>query len=414
MREEQGRFLTEADFDRPRPTYAVWEITLACDLKCNHCGSRALKPRPDELNTDEAIDMGSQLAAAGCREISIIGGEAYLRKDWTTIVASIREHGMKPTMQTGGRNFTEKRAEEGAKAGLQEVGVSIDGMKDLHDELRGVAGSWDKTFETIERCQRHDIGVGVNTQVGARTIGDLRPLMHELINAGVKAWRLQLTVAMGRAADNAELLLQPYKIPELFDHIIELYDEAAQYGMTVQLGNNMGYFGPYEARLRTAENSTNHWFGCQAGLTAIGIEADGTIKGCPSLPTQPYAGANIRDVDLQTIWDTAPGLTFNRERTREDLWGHCKTCYYADVCKAGCTWTTHTLLGKPGNNPYCHYRAIELAKKGVRERIAKVKDADGRPFDYAGFELIEEPLDAPEPQAVDNRPAGHRRLTVLA
>ena len=39
-----------------------------------------------------------------------------------------------------------------------------------------------------------------------------------------------------------------------------------------------------------------------------------------------------------------------RDRTVDDLWGHCKTCYYASVCKAGCTWTTHTLLGRPGNS----------------------------------------------------------------
>src|SRR4051794_27878850 len=45
-----------------RPIYAVWEITLACDLACRHCGSRAGKERPDELTTAEALDLVEQIA----------------------------------------------------------------------------------------------------------------------------------------------------------------------------------------------------------------------------------------------------------------------------------------------------------------------------------------------------------------
>jgi MoaA/NifB/PqqE/SkfB family radical SAM enzyme len=46
--------------DRVRPIYAVWELTLRCDLACQHCGSRAGHARPDELST-----AGSAVGAAG-------------------------------------------------------------------------------------------------------------------------------------------------------------------------------------------------------------------------------------------------------------------------------------------------------------------------------------------------------------
>src|SRR4051812_3874560 len=45
-----------------RPIYAVWELTLKCDLACRHCGSRAGAPRPDELSLPEALDLVRQLA----------------------------------------------------------------------------------------------------------------------------------------------------------------------------------------------------------------------------------------------------------------------------------------------------------------------------------------------------------------
>jgi 7-keto-8-aminopelargonate synthetase-like enzyme len=50
------------------------------------------------------------------------------------------------------------------------------------------------------------------------------------------------------------------------------------------------------------------------------------------------------------------------------------------------------LLGKPGNNPYCHHRALEFSARGLRERVEKVADAPGLPFDQGLFRIVEEPL----------------------
>src|SRR5450755_1803207 len=54
-----------------RPIYAVWEITLACDLACRHCGSRAGRERPDELTTAEALDLIAQMGRLGVKEVSV-------------------------------------------------------------------------------------------------------------------------------------------------------------------------------------------------------------------------------------------------------------------------------------------------------------------------------------------------------
>src|SRR3954452_20119869 len=64
----------EAD-RRWRPLYAVWEITLQCDLACRHCGSRAGHSRPDELTTAECLDLVRQMAELGVKEVTVIGGE---------------------------------------------------------------------------------------------------------------------------------------------------------------------------------------------------------------------------------------------------------------------------------------------------------------------------------------------------
>ena len=92
------------------PRYVVWELTLKCDLACRHCGSRAGRPRAEELSLAECEDLVEQLAAIGAQEITFIGGEAYLHPDWLSIIAATAAAGMRPTMTTGARRMTAARA----------------------------------------------------------------------------------------------------------------------------------------------------------------------------------------------------------------------------------------------------------------------------------------------------------------
>jgi radical SAM protein with 4Fe4S-binding SPASM domain len=375
---------------RYAPLLAVWELTLRCDLACRHCGSRAGRARPDELTTAECLDLVDQLAELGVREIAIIGGEAYLRDDWLAIVAAIRRHGILPTMTTGGRGMTRERAEAVARAGLHSASVSVDGEEATHDRLRGVHGSHRAALDAIAHLRAAGVPVAANTQINRLSMPELPRVFDRLAAAGIRSWQIQLTVAMGRAVDEPDVLLQPYDLVALFPMLADLVCRAEQAGVDVVAGNNVGYFGPYETVLR-GRTRKGHSCGCGAGRTALGIEADGTIKGCPSLGTRAWAGGNVRDARLRDIWERATPLRYTRDRTARDLWGYCATCYYADECRAGCTWTADVLFGRPGNNPYCHHRATQLARQGLRERLVRIEAAPGEPFDQGRFELILEP-----------------------
>ena len=388
--EAPPRFRTESDFRGFVPVHVVWEITLACDLKCIHCGSRAGHRRPSELSTAECLEVVEALARLGTREISLIGGEAYLRKDFTEIISAISSHGIYCAIQTGGRQFTPARLQAAIQAGLGGLGVSLDGMEPLHDRLRGVGGSFRSAHDLLLRAREAGLHTSVNTQIGPETAAHMPALMETIIAAGARQWQIQLTVAMGNAVDNPEILLQPHQLAEVMPLLARLYRAGAERDLLMIVGNNIGYFGPYEHLWRGFGDERVHWSGCSAGQTVLALEADGTVKGCPSLATVGFAGGNVRDLTLEQIWKTSPAIHFGRMRSVESLWGFCRTCYYADVCRGGCTWTSHSLLGRPGNNPYCHYRVLELKKKGLQERIVKVRDAAPTSFAVGEFELITE------------------------
>lgn len=389
MEEMSTRYRIRDDYQQAVPVHVVWEITLACNLKCTHCGSRAGKVRPGELTTEECFDVIDSLKRLGTREITIIGGEAFLRKDWIQIIEKITLSGIECSMQSGAYNLNEERIVNAKKAGLKNIGVSIDGLEATHNKIRGRRDSFEHVINCLQLLKKHNIPSGVNTVITALNKNELHGLMEILIDNGVVNWQIQLAVAMGNAVDNSEeLLVQPYELIDIYDNLIHIYREALANNLLIQAGNNIGYFGPYEHIWR--QGNEKYFTGCSAGHTALGIEADGKIKGCPSLPTNGYTGGNVKNMKLEDIWKYSEVMFFSRYRNKEELWGGCKGCYYQNSCLAGCTWTSQVLFGKRGNNPFCHYRALELKKKGQRERIRKVKEAPGNSFDIGLFEIIVE------------------------
>jgi radical SAM protein with 4Fe4S-binding SPASM domain len=393
------RTVTAADIDKP--IYAVWELTLRCDHACAHCGSRAGKARTEELSTEEVFEVGAALVRLGCREVTLIGGEAYLRPDILEIISFLKEGGLRVTMQTGGRGLTPALASAMRGAGLSAVGVSIDGPEAVHDELRASRGSFQAAISALRAARAAGLITTSNSQISRLNAHLLPQTLAALRPEGIAVWRLQLTVPMGRAADHPEWILQPWQIIEVIDTLaalqLQLAEEAAAAGLPpssildIRAGNNVGYYGPHEQTLRSRPGGrAGFWRGCHAGRYTIGIESDGRIKACPSLPSAPYVGGNIREVSLEDIWRDAEPLRFVRDRTVEELWGFCKSCYYADLCRGGCSFTAHCTMGRRGNNPLCYHRAATLKKRGRRERLVQVEQAPGQPYDYGRFTTVEE------------------------
>lgn len=397
---EFARFAEKTTPDKVVPRYCVWEITLACDLGCKHCGSRAGNARSDELTTEQCLDVVKQLKDSGFTEVTLIGGEAYLRDDWDTIAAAITKSGMACTMTTGGRGMNEDRVKRAEDAGLRHISFSIDGLEHTHDAQRAVLGSWRAAVDGAERVAKSSMGVSMNTQINRLSLPELPALSQLLIDLGAIGWQIQITVPMGRGADRPDMLLQPYDLLDVFPLLSWIKTQKLKpAGARLFPGNNIGYFGPFEEILRYGGESGTHWSGCKAGKNCVGIEADGKIKGCPSLPSDYFTGGYTHSEAIIDVLHNAKEVSHTRLRNRDDLWGYCKECYYADVCMGGCTWTSHCTMGKAGNNPYCIHRAMEYEQRGLQEHLVRVSPPPGLPFDHGVFETRLFPIPDETPNA---------------
>ena len=394
------------------PSLVVWEITGKCDLACGHCGSRSGTARPDELSTPEALDLVHQLASLGVKEVDLIGGEAYLRSDWNIIASEVVKSGMACCLVTGAFNLNEATVEKAASAGISQISISLDGAESVHDRLRGIPGSWRRAVKNSEHVVAAGITLSVNSQVNRLTMPDLPRLANVIVDIGAVSWMVILTAAMGRAADRPALLLQPYELQYLFPLLASIRKTILDpHSVTVHAASNLGYFTDLSESFRFDAKSGHYWTGCNAGSGVLGIEANGDIKGCPSLPSKHFVGGSIRDRTLADVVQNSPVIKEGSGRSEKELWGFCASCQFASVCKAGCTWTSHVLFGRAGNNPFCHHRVLSLRARGIRERLVRTQSAPRQRFDHGLFEIVEETYD---PQIDDDIAGLQNFLSLVA
>ena len=84
--------ITSLISQRIKPSCAVWEITLKCNSNCIHCGSKAGKARPDELNTEESLKLVKEIRECGYKGVALMGGEPLIRDDWYEIAREIKKN----------------------------------------------------------------------------------------------------------------------------------------------------------------------------------------------------------------------------------------------------------------------------------------------------------------------------------
>lgn len=384
------------------PRYLVWELTLKCDHRCLHCGSYAAKPRDKELKTPELLRIADQVIAAGTTDIVLIGGEAYLHAGFLELARKLVQAGIRVSLTTGGAGITKELALQMKKAGFLSASVSIDGLANSHNKIRNSFNSFERAMNALDNFSAAGLTVTANTNINRYNHNDLESLYELLKNRGVQSWQLQLTIPLGRAIENSEMLLQPYDLIDIIPRIAELKKQGFNDGVLIMPGNNLGYFGPEEGLLRSqTEDATDYWQGCLAGRYIAGIESNGNLKGCPSLQPSFNAG-NLQKQSFQSIWqnDMNKLISFTRHRTTSDLWGFCAECSYAAVCQGGCSFTSYSFFGKIGNNPYCHHRAIHHKNNGYKEVLKLVeKPGDHKntgpedlPFSSGRFKIQLEPF----------------------
>ena len=335
------------------PETVVWEITFACNMRCVHCGTSAGKRRSDELTTGESLRLIDELTGLGCKSITLSGGEPLLRDDWMLLAARMHTNGLTTYLISNGYMLDGDTADRFLELGIKRVGISIDGTEAIHNKIRRMPDSFSRCLRSLDTLREKGVSSCVVTQVNGWNLDCLDDLHTLLIDHECEGWRIQMCTVTGRMQEHADMALTLPDYERLVDKLLALRRDGKVY---IDVGENIGYYGCKGSDLIDG----NPYLGCYAGLRVAGIESNGNVKGCLSMPPQ-FVEGNIRDSSFTEIWNRPEGFAYNRQFTKETASGACHECRYLPLCRGGCTTTSVSQTGQRADNPYCMYQ-IEKAR----------------------------------------------------
>ncbi len=329
-------------FSADKKPVVVWNMTRACNLRCIHCYAHA-KPGPaaDELTTAEAKAMIDDLADFGAPVILFSGGEPLMRPDLTQLARHAVSRGMRAVISTNGTLITKDKAKELKDIGLSYVGVSLDGLQQVHDRFRGVPGAFDLAMTGIRNCMEAGLKVGLRFTIYSKNAQEVPGIFDLLEKEGIPRVCFYHLVYAGRGTTLKDEDLDHAHTRRLLNLIMDRTRQMFARGHcpeVLTVDNHAD--GPYvylrllrENPQRAAEvlellqwnqgNSSGRGIGC--------VSWNGSVH--PDQFWRHLTIDNVRNRPFSRIWtDTSHPILGKLKDKRPHLKGRCRRCRWLDIC----------------------------------------------------------------------------------
>lgn len=320
------------------PVVLFWEITRACALACRHCRADAQPRRhPQELTTEECFAVVKEITRFHPQPILIItGGDPLMRRDLFEVAAYAVSRGLRTSLAPSVTALiTPRNLARAYQAGIRHISISLDGATpEVHDEFRGVGGSFQRTLWAIRAAQDAGMTVRINTTVSKWNWTQLEA-MAELVSASqAELWDLFFLVPTGRA--RAEEMLSAEEHEEVFHWLYDL-SRTVPYRVRTTLGQPFRRVALQraagEGRPMDPLPSTND------GKGVCFISHVGDL--CPS-GFLPLPCGNVHTHSLVMVYQNHP--LFQALRDPRRLKGKCGVCPFNSVC-GGCRARAYACTG---------------------------------------------------------------------
>lgn len=153
-------------------------LSRNCNLHCDYClNDSSIRTNDEELHTSEWLKLFERLKELRVFNVTLSGGEIFLRKDIFVLLKRLRENRMHQlSLLTNGTLITREIAEKLSQLKIKYISISVDGLEEKHDEIRG-KGAFKKTIKGIQNL----ISVGIKPQLSFTPVksnySDLGPLI---------------------------------------------------------------------------------------------------------------------------------------------------------------------------------------------------------------------------------------------
>ncbi len=278
----------------PSLRYLELQLTARCNLSCRHCYLG--KPKNMELNFDSVRKILKEFEDIQGLRLIISGGEPMLYFNFWEFNNILPDYNFRKVLLTSGW-FLGK--EEALKLNVNEVQVSLDGLEDGHDILRG-KGSFKRAITAMKYVKEAGIDLSAATMVHPYNLNDFQKMADLLNSYNVSEWGIDVPLQTGNLKSAKDFIVSP--------------DEGAE---RLKFAYGGSYHGGSE--------------GYVCGRHICTIMPSGKVCKCGFYEDRPLG--NIEE-GLRNCWER------NYHMPLKDL--QCHDCIYIEECQGGCRFRAET------------------------------------------------------------------------
>ncbi len=329
-------------FSADKKPVVVWNITRRCNLRCIHCYAHAKNQEfENELTLEEGKQLMDDLSEFGCPVVLFSGGEPLMHPHLVELASYAVEKGMRAVISTNGTLITREIAKDLKAVGLSYVGISLDGMEDIHDKFRGCKGAFKAALEGVENAQNEGIKVGLRFTINRLNYKEIPAIFDLIEERDIPRACFYHLVYAGRGSRLMKEDLDHKETRKVVDLIIDRTAELHAKGKPKEILTVDNHAdGPYvylrllkEDPRRAEEvlellrmnegNNSGRGIGC--------VSWDGEVHADQFW--RHYSFGNIRERPFSEIWtDLSNPLMKKLKDKKKYVKGRCAECRWLDIC----------------------------------------------------------------------------------
>ena len=365
-----------------RKPIVVWNITRTCNLRCVHCYSDSMAARyPGELEWEQMQAVVDDLAAYGVPSLLLSGGEPTIHPRFLDLVEYATARGLKLTISTNGTLITPEKAAFLKEQQVAYVGISLDGIGEIHDEFRGKKGAFNAAVRGFRHCHAVEQKTGLRLTLTRHNVENIERILDFIEEEQIQRVCFYHLVPAGRGGELQ--LLGAKESRGAMDTLIARVESWRESGQDREvLTVTQPADGAYLLHRMEQENHPNlessrellSWNGGGANSSGRGIaniDTQGNVH--PDQFWQDVQLGNVKKVPFSEIWEarhqpSADQLNEIRslgalslEERQQRMKGRCAGCRWFKVCGGG--FRTRAAFANDdffGSDPACYLQDSEI------------------------------------------------------
>lgn len=290
---------------------------------CDHCYRDAGARLADELTTNEAKKLITEIKSAGFKIMIFSGGESVMRPDIYELGSYATKVGLRAVLGTNGTLITEEVAKKLKEAGFMAAGVSLDSLDpQKNDTFRKLENAHDLAVQGMLHLKKAGLPFQIHTTVMDWNVDELEDITDFAIEIGAVGHHVFFLVPTGRGANIEEEALRKAEYEKTIARLMQKQTEVKIEIKPTCAPQFMRIAGQKNIPVRFSR-------GCLAGITYCIISPKGDVQPCAYLDIPV---GNVKEKPFDEIWQDSK--LFRELRTMK-YGGKCGDCNFIDTC-GGC------------------------------------------------------------------------------